>query len=142
MGLVSVQNTLVRSVTFTGVGLHSGAPVTMVVHPAGEDHGIWFRRSDLQGKAALVPARWDAVVPSRLCTLVANAAGTSVSTIEHLMAALAGSAVHNALIDIDGPEVPILDGSAAAFVAAILDAGVVAQTAPVRAIFTRLRRSQ
>lgn len=134
MGLVSVQNTLVRSVTFTGVGLHSGAPVTMVVHPAGEDHGIWFRRSDLQGKAAFVPARWDAVVPSRLCTLVANAAGTSVSTIEHLMAALAGSAVHNALIDIDGPEVPILDGSAAPFVAAILDAGVVAQTAPVRAI--------
>lgn len=129
-----MQNTLARSVTFKGVGLHSGAPVTMVVHPAGEDHGIWFRRSDLAQKAALIPACWDAVVPSRLCTLVANAAGSTVSTIEHIMAALAGSAVHNALIEIDGPEVPILDGSAAPFVAAILDAGLVAQKAPVRAI--------
>ena len=129
-----MQNSLVRSVTFKGVGLHSGAPVTMTVHPAGEDHGIWFRRTDLALGDALVPARWDAVVPSRLCTLVANASGTSVSTIEHIMAALAGSAVHNALIDIDGPEVPILDGSAAQFVAGLLEAGIVAQDAPVRAI--------
>jgi UDP-3-O-[3-hydroxymyristoyl] N-acetylglucosamine deacetylase len=129
-----VQNSLVRSVTFTGVGLHSGAAVTMTVHPAGEDHGIWFRRTDLAQGDALVPARWDAVVPSRLCTLIANASGTSVSTIEHIMAALAGSAVHNALIDIDGPEVPILDGSAAQFVAGLLEAGIVAQNAPVRAI--------
>jgi len=74
------------------------------------------------------------VVPSRLCTLVANAAGTSVSTIEHIMAALAGSAIHNALIDIDGPEVPILDGSAVPFVAGFLEAGIVSQGAPVRAI--------
>jgi UDP-3-O-[3-hydroxymyristoyl] N-acetylglucosamine deacetylase len=129
-----VQNSLLRSVTFTGVGLHSGAAVTMTVHPAGEDHGIWFRRTDLAQGDALVPARWDAVVPSRLCTLIANASGTSVSTIEHIMAALAGSAVHNALIDIDGPEVPILDGSAAQFVAGLLEAGIVAQNAPVRAI--------
>lgn len=133
-----MQNTLIRSVTFTGVGLHSGAPVTMTVHPAAEDHGIWFRRTDVAADGvstdARVPAQWDAVVPSRLCTLVANAAGVSVSTIEHIMAALAGSAIHNALIDIDGPEVPILDGSAAPFVAGFLDAGIVAQGAPVRAI--------
>jgi len=129
-----VQNTLVRSVTFKGVGLHSGAPVTMTVHPAGEDHGIWFRRTDLAPADALIPAQWDAVVPSRLCTLVANAAGATVSTIEHIMAALAGSAIHNALIDIDGPEVPILDGSAAPFVAGLLDAGLTPQHAPVRAI--------
>jgi UDP-3-O-[3-hydroxymyristoyl] N-acetylglucosamine deacetylase len=129
-----VQNTLTRSVTFQGVGLHSGAPVSMTVHPAGEDHGIWFRRTDLPVVDALIPARWDAVVSSRLCTLVANAAGSSVSTIEHIMAALAGSAIHNALIDIDGPEVPILDGSAAPFVAGFFEAGIVAQNAPVRAI--------
>ena len=128
-----MQNTLVQSVTFTGVGLHSGAPVTMTVHPAPADHGIWFRRTDL-GAENLVPARWDAVVPSKLCTLIANAAGVSVSTIEHIMAALAGSAVHNALIDIDGPEVPILDGSAAPFVAGVLQAGLAPQDAPVRAI--------
>ena len=128
-----MQNTLVRSVSFHGVGLHSGAPVTMVVHPADEDHGIWFRRTDLAANV-LVPARWDAVVPSKLCTLIANAAGVSVSTIEHIMAALAGSAIHNALIDIDGPEVPILDGSSALFVAAFLEAGLQAQSAPVRAI--------
>jgi UDP-3-O-[3-hydroxymyristoyl] N-acetylglucosamine deacetylase len=105
----------------------------MVVHPAGEDHGIWFRRTDL-ARDTLVPARWDAVVPSKLCTLIANAAGVSVSTIEHVMAALAGSAIHNALIEIDGPEVPILDGSAAPFVAAFIQAGLQPQNAPVRAI--------
>ena len=129
-----MQNTLIRSVTFTGVGLHSGAPVTMTVHPAAEDHGICFRRTDVVTGDAQVPAQWDTVVPSRLCSLVANAAGVSVSTIEHIMAALAGSAIHNALIDIDGPEVPILDGSAAPFVSGFLDAGIVAQGAPVRAI--------
>jgi UDP-3-O-[3-hydroxymyristoyl] N-acetylglucosamine deacetylase len=134
MESVQVQNTLIRSVTFTGVGLHSGAPVTMTVHPAPEDHAICFRRTDVVTGDAQVPALWDAVVPSRLCTLVANAAGVSVSTIEHIMAALAGSAIHNALIDIDGPEVPILDGSAAPFVSGFLDAGIVAQGAPVRAI--------
>jgi UDP-3-O-[3-hydroxymyristoyl] N-acetylglucosamine deacetylase len=132
--LSQVQNTLVHSVTFAGVGLHSGVPVTMTVHPAAEDHGIWFRRTDVPAGDARVAAQWDAVVPSRLCTLVANAAGVSVSTIEHIMAALAGSAIHNALIDIDGPEVPILDGSAAPFVAGFLEAGIVAQGAPVRAI--------
>jgi UDP-3-O-[3-hydroxymyristoyl] N-acetylglucosamine deacetylase len=104
------------------------------VHAASEDHGIWFRRTDVAAGDARVAAQWDAVVPSRLCTLVANAAGVSVSTIEHIMAALAGSAIHNALIDIDGPEVPILDGSAAPFVAGFLEAGIVAQGAPVRAI--------
>lgn len=127
-----VQNTLKSPATFTGSGLHSGAPVRMTVRPAPADHGIWFRRTDLGG--ALVPARWDAVTPSRLCTVIETADGVSVSTIEHIMAALAGTGIHNALIDIDGPEVPILDGSAAPFVAGFLRAGVVGQDAPVRAI--------
>ena len=129
-----MQNTVRSAVTFTGLGLHSGAPVRMVVRPAAADHGIWFRRTDLSQGDTLIPAIWDAVVPSRLCTLVANGDGASVSTIEHLMAALAGLAIGNALIDIDGPEVPILDGSAVAFVAAILARGLRSQIAPVRAI--------
>ncbi|MDP3263858.1 MAG: UDP-3-O-acyl-N-acetylglucosamine deacetylase [Tabrizicola sp.] len=129
-----MQNTLKSAVTFTGTGLHSGAPVRMVVRPASADYGIWFRRTDVTDRDALIPARWDAVVPSKLCTLVENKAGVSVSTIEHIMAALAGSAIHNALIEIDGPEVPILDGSAMPFVQAFIFRGIREQAAPVRAI--------
>lgn len=129
-----MQHTLKTTAVFTGFGLHSGASVTMRVHPAPVDSGIWFLRSDLVGQDARIAAIWDAVVPSKLCTLVANAAGASVSTIEHVMAALAGSAINNALIEIDGPEVPILDGSAALFVEGFLNAGIVAQDAAVTAI--------
>ncbi len=129
-----MQHTVKSAVTFTGRGLHSGAPVRMVVRPAPADHGIVFQRSDVTKGDALVPARWDAVVPSKLCTLISNGAGVSVSTIEHIMAALAGLAINNALIQIDGPEVPILDGSAAPFVAALLNKGLQPQIAPSRAI--------
>ena len=131
---MTVQNTLRSAVTFAGTGLHSGLPVRMVVRPASADYGIWFRRVDLVKGDPMVPARWDAVVPSMLCTMVANRQGTKVSTIEHLMAALAGCGIHNALVEIDGPEVPILDGSSVPFVAGFLRAGVQAQSVPVRAI--------
>jgi UDP-3-O-[3-hydroxymyristoyl] N-acetylglucosamine deacetylase len=106
----------------------------MVVRPAPFGHGIWFRRTDVHGADPMVPARWDAVTPSRLCTVVENQDGVSVSTIEHLMAALAGSAIQNALIEIDGPEVPILDGSSAPFVQGFLAAGLEERDVPVRAI--------
>ncbi len=129
-----MQHTLKSAVTFTGVGLHSGTAVRMVVKPASADYGIWFRRSDLAALDVLVPARWDAVVPSRLCTVLGNAAGVTVSTVEHVMAALAGCGIHNALIEIDGPEVPILDGSAEQFVKAFLARGLRQQLTPVRAI--------
>jgi UDP-3-O-[3-hydroxymyristoyl] N-acetylglucosamine deacetylase len=128
-----VQTTLTSSAVFAGTGLHSGASVRMTVHPAPADHGIWFHRADL-AQDGLIAARWDAVTPSRLCTVVANAAGASVSTIEHLMAALAGTGIHNARIEIDAGEVPILDGSARPFVAGFLAAGLCEQAAPVRAI--------
>ena len=105
----------------------------MVVRPASAEHGIWFRRTDLSARTGFVAARWDAVVPSRLCTQVANRYGTTVSTIEHVMAALAGCGIHNALIEIDGPEVPILDGSAAAFVTAFVRRGFRTTSAPLRA---------
>lgn len=129
-----MQNTLKSAVTFTGVGLHTGKPVRMTLRPASADYGIWFRRTDVTDRDPMIPAIWHAVTPSRLCTVVENAAGVSVSTIEHVMAALAGSAIHNALIEIDGPEVPILDGSAEPFVAAFLARGLQAQAADVRAI--------
>ncbi|MGV8985285.1 MAG: UDP-3-O-acyl-N-acetylglucosamine deacetylase [Cypionkella sp.] len=129
-----MQNTVKSAVTFKGLGLHTGKPVRMTVRPASADYGIWFRRTDLATGDTLIPARWDAVVPSKLCTLVANDDGAQVSTIEHIMAALAGLAINNALIEIDGPEVPILDGSAAPFVMAILAKGIRPQNAPARAI--------
>jgi UDP-3-O-[3-hydroxymyristoyl] N-acetylglucosamine deacetylase len=129
-----VQRTLKSSVTFHGRGLHTGTPVRMDVRPASADYGIWFRRTDIDGPAAMVAAQWDRVTPSRLCTVIENDAGTSVSTIEHLMAALSGCGIHNALIDIDGPEVPILDGSAVPFVQGFLARGLISQSAPVRAV--------
>lgn len=129
-----MQSTLKHSITFSGVGLHSGRNVVMTIHPASVNHGIWFRRIDIADKANLLPARWDVVERSPLCTRLVNEAGVSVSTIEHVMAALAGCGVHNAMIDIDADEVPILDGSAAQFVLAILDAGLVEQSSPVKAI--------
>lgn len=138
MDETALQRTLKSAVTFTGLGLHGGQPVRMVLRPAPAGHGIVFMRTDLAQDDPLIDARipaiWHAVVPSKLCTLVANEAGVSVSTIEHVMAALAGCAVHNALIEIDGPEVPILDGSAVPFVEGILSVGTVGQDAAVHAI--------
>lgn len=129
-----MQHTLKSEVVFVGTGLHSGEPVRMVVKPASADYGIWFRRTDIENGDVMIAARWDAVVPSRLCTLVANGSGHSVSTIEHIMAALAGCGINNALIEIDGPEVPILDGSARPFVAGLLAKGILPQSVAVRTI--------
>ncbi|MEZ5912926.1 MAG: UDP-3-O-acyl-N-acetylglucosamine deacetylase [Paracoccaceae bacterium] len=128
-----MQRTLKSSVSFVGVGLHTGQAVRMTVHPASADYGVWFHRTDVAAADPMVPALWDAVVPSRLCTLVRNPAGTEVSTIEHIMAALAGCGIHNALIEIDGPEVPILDGSAAPFVRGFLARGIREQNVNARA---------
>lgn len=129
-----MQTTIRSSLTFKGRGLHTGRKTSVTLHPASAEYGIWFRRTDVMDRDPMIAARWDAVVASELCTKVANADGVTVSTIEHIMAALAGTGISNVLIDIDGPEVPILDGSAAEFVAGILSKGVQAQTAPVRAI--------
>lgn len=128
-----MQTTIKAPVSFSGIGLHTGAPVKMVVQPASAEYGIWFNRTDLDGNT-MIPARWDAVDDARLCTRISNDAGAGVSTIEHIMAALAGCGVQNALIEIDGPEVPVLDGSAAPFVDAILTAGLRKLAAPIRAI--------
>ncbi|MBV1866543.1 MAG: UDP-3-O-acyl-N-acetylglucosamine deacetylase [Marinosulfonomonas sp.] len=129
-----MQTTIKSAVTFSGIGLHSGALATVTINPASAEYGVWFRRTDIHDRDALVPARWDVVQQGRLCTKIENSAGVQVSTIEHIMAALAGCGIHNALIEIDGPEVPILDGSAAEFVFGILNRGVRELSAPVRAI--------
>ncbi len=128
-----MQTTLKSQVVFSGAGLHSGAAARVVVHPAPASTGIVFRRVDLAGQPQLA-ARWDNVVVSPLNTRLKTSNGVTVSTIEHLMAALSGCGVHNALIDIDGPEVPILDGSAATFVRGIVATGLTRLSAPLRAI--------
>ena len=129
-----MQTTLSTSLTFSDIGLHSGASVTLRIHPAAADHGIWIKRTDITIGDPLIAARWDNVEQTQLCTKLVNDLGGEVSTVEHVMAALAGCGVYNALIEVDGPEFPILDGSAVPFVRAILGAGVVALDVPVRAI--------
>ena len=133
LGWHSLQKTVKSAVTFRGNGLHTGKYTKLVVRPAMAEHGIWFKRTDVIDSDQLIPARYDVVEQSPLCTRIENADGISVSTIEHLMAALAGCGVHNALIELDGPEVPILDGSAVPFVRGIMARGVRSLPAPVRA---------
>jgi UDP-3-O-[3-hydroxymyristoyl] N-acetylglucosamine deacetylase len=128
------QHTFAHSITCTGVGLHSGAPVHMTLHPAAINHGIVFKRSDVADGTGLIPARFDAVVDTRLGTTLANEHGVTIATIEHLMAALWGCGIDNALIELDGPEVPIMDGSSEPFIFQIETAGIREQDAPRRAI--------
>ena len=128
-----MQNTVKTAISFTGKGLHSGKPATATIVPAAPNYGIWFKRTDVDLGDRMVPARWDAVNRSPLCTKLENKSGLQVSTVEHLMAALAGCGIHNALIELDGPEVPILDGSAAPFVRGIMAHGVQMQSAAVMA---------
>lgn len=129
-----VQTTLKSPVSLEGIGLHTGRPVKIRLLPAAAEYGIWFRRTDITDGDAMISAHWSSVVPSELCTMVMNDAGVSVSTTEHLMAAIAGCGLHNLLVEIDGPEVPILDGSSAVFVRAIMARGIRRLDAPVRAI--------
>lgn len=128
-----MQHTIEKPVTVTGIGLHSGALVTMNLRPAPVDHGIVFVRTDRAGDN-VIPARWDFVVDTRLCTMIGNAAGATVGTIEHLMAALRGCGIDNLLVGIDAPEVPVMDGSSAPFIEKIDEAGLRAQNAPRRGI--------
>ncbi len=129
-----MQKTVAKTVKLIGKGLHSGKSARLCIRPASAEYGIWFRRVDITDRNNLIPALYDSVNDTQMCTRLANDAGVEVSTVEHVMAALAGTGIQNALIEIDGPEVPIMDGSAHPFVQAILDVGVQAQDAPVRAI--------
>lgn len=118
------QTTLKKPVSLSGLGLHTGSSVQMRILPASADTGIVFRRLDIEPARSFVPARFDAVVDTRLGTTISNKEGVTVSTIEHVMAALWGAGIDNALIELDAPEVPIMDGSSAPFSAVLSEAGI------------------
>lgn len=127
------QKTLKSAISCTGVGLHSGEKVSMTLQPASADTGIVFRRTDVAGDGAEIPAAFDSVVDTRLCTTI-GAEGKAIGTVEHLMAALAGAGIDNAIIEVGGAEVPVMDGSAAPFLFLIDCAGVAELDAPRKAI--------
>ena len=130
------QRTLKSLVSATGVGLHTGQKVRMSLRPAQPDTGVVFRRVDLPGAPDL-PARADLVGETRLCSCLVRGE-VKIYTVEHLMSALSGLGVDNVYVDLDGPEVPIMDGSAAPFVLLIQQAGIEEQGAPKR--FLRVKK--
>src|SRR5262245_47547299 len=130
----SRQTTLRSQATVTGVGVHSGLPVNLTLGPAPVDAGIIFVRTGLDGPDREIQANVDAVIATEFATVLGDREGPLVSTAEHVLAALRGMGVDNATIEVDGPEVPIMDGSAAPFVAAIEQAGIVTQPAVRRFI--------
>src|SRR5215510_4695026 len=128
------QTTLRSQATVTGVGVHSGLPVSLTIGPAPENAGFIFVRTGLEECDREVPAVASSVTATDFQTVLGDREGPLVSTSEHILAALRGMGIDNATIEVDGPEVPIMDGSAAAFVAAIDQAGIVTQSAPRRYI--------
>ena len=127
-----LQKTLKAPIHCTGIGLHSGVKAAMTLRPAPANTGILFRRLDIESGPVEIKADWRHSIESALCTMLTDGQGTTIMTIEHLMSALAGCSVDNAIIDLIGPEVPIMDGSAAPFVFLIECAGTIEQLAPRR----------
>ena len=124
------QRTLKNTIRATGVGLHSGDKVYMTLRPAPVDHGIVFRRVDLD-PVVEVPARADLVTEVTLCTGL-TCEGAKIQTVEHLMSAMAGLGVDNAIVELSSAELPIMDGSSGPFVFLLQSAGIVEQPAPKR----------
>ena len=129
-----LQHTLAGPAVCTGVGVHTGRSVRLVVRPAAAGSGVVFVRSDIADRDNRIPARAEAVTRTQLNTEIANSAGVSVSTIEHLMAAFAALDIDNVIVELDGPEVPIMDGSALPFVQLLDRAGRRTQAQPRRYI--------
>jgi len=118
------QTTLANRATLSGVGVHSGHAASVTLHPAEADSGIYFYRTNLDdGRDREIPADFRHVSATDLCTTI-GVSGASVATIEHLMATLRGMEIDNCMIEVDGPEVPVMDGSAEAFIDAIDQAGI------------------
>ncbi|MCP5361638.1 MAG: UDP-3-O-acyl-N-acetylglucosamine deacetylase [Hyphomicrobiales bacterium] len=128
------QHTVANRVTCRGVGLHSGEEVSLSILPAVENTGILFRRVDISGPEQYVPANYLNVVNTQLGTTLANDKGVSIATTEHLMAALWGCNIDNAIVELSGPEVPIMDGSSEPFVFLIECSGTHKQEVPRRII--------
>jgi UDP-3-O-[3-hydroxymyristoyl] N-acetylglucosamine deacetylase len=132
---VAKQTTLRDHTALFGVGIHSGLPVTLAIHPADASTGLRFIRTRIDGQQDReIPADMSAVTATEFATVLGDASGPLVSTAEHVLAALAGLGVDNAVVEIDGPEAPIMDGSAAPFVAAIEAVGVTTLHQPRRYI--------
>ena len=127
------QKTIKENITINGVGLHSGIEVNLIIKPAEPNTGIIFKRIDLKTNNIIIPNLFN-VSSAVFCTTISNEGGASVSTIEHLMGALYGLGIHNALIEIDNQEVPILDGSAKVFVEEIKKTGIKSSDAPIKII--------
>ena len=127
------QKTIKNILEFTGVGLHSGRNVTMKLYPAPPNTGIIFKRSDLKNHNLIYPSVFN-VSSASYCTKITNENGTSVSTVEHLMAALCGLGIDNLLIDLNSEELPIMDGSAKNFVDSIQNVGFEVSDQPIRII--------
>lgn len=128
------QKTLKNSIHCSGVGLHSGVKINMTLLPAPANSGVVFRRTDLQSGANEVKATWENAVETPLCTTLVGPNDLKIATIEHLMSALAGYEIDNVIVELNGPEVPVMDGSAAPFVFLIECVGTVEQEAPRRAL--------
>jgi len=128
------QKTTIAPAIIAGVGVHTGKRVRLAVRPAPTGTGIVFVRTDITDRDNRIPVSGEAVVDARLNTMIENAAGVRLSTIEHLMAAFCALGVSNAVVEVDGPELPILDGSALQFVQLLDRAGFRQQEAPVRYI--------
>lgn len=128
------ERTLIAPAICAGVGVHSGERVRMVIRSAPAGSGVVFVRTDVSDRDNRIPVSGEAVVEARLNTMIQNAEGVRLSTIEHLMAAFAALGVSNAVVEVDGPELPILDGSALPFVQLLDRAGFRRQEAPVRYI--------
>lgn len=131
----SFQCTLADEINYVGVGLHSGRRLSMKLLPAPPNSGICFLRRDVEPEHALIRANWRNVVDTRLSTVLGNEHGVTLSTVEHLLAALRGSGVDNALIEVSAGEVPILDGSSAQLMKLIDAAGISSQRLPRQAIW-------
>ena len=125
------QRTLRNPIGCVGTGLHTGAKVSLTLHPATSDSGVRFVRYDRPGSSS-IPARYDQVCDTTMCTALGDAGGTTVGTVEHLMGALAICEIDNVLVEVGGPELPIMDGSAQPFVFLIECAGTVEQDRPRR----------
>ena len=127
------QKTIIKNITFNGIGLHSGLKANLIIKPAEPNTGIVFKRTDIKKNNIIIPNIFN-VSSAVFCTTISNENGASVSTIEHLMGALYGLGIDNALIEIDNQEVPILDGSAKLFVEAINKAGIKVSDTPIKII--------
>ena len=127
------QKTITQSVNINGIGLHTGEEVKLVINPAEPNHGIIFKRTDIKENNYVIPNIFN-VSNTNLCTTISNQFGVKVSTIEHLMAALYGLGIDNALIEINSQEVPILDGSAKIFVEKIKSVGIKITESPIKII--------